>query len=334
MSTKTLKGYYYVLYKTAPGDMTEKRVNAQELSALFDFIGSKKLKERYIGETDARLIAFSGDKLNNVTIPKDDENYRYGIYLKKREAMFPYEGRDNEDDNSIDVIEITIGESSYMFEMTYFMLDKKNGILLYLDNKNVGKINSFTSYLQNYLTVDEDHPKFNLEMEDKLANRITSAPISTPDIQEHLNDFSRVSSLVFKLAGQPGQSFFLGKYSSSDHALESLSGEIITDTESLAGYSIEIRVVPNRKKSLLKETIIQLFNALSGSMPKDSNSKFRIEGKSGINEEFDVLDFLEDKYMMHSTIDYEGRYVPMDRVFNQMTGNFNKRRKELVQRVG
>ena len=332
--TKSIKGLYYVFNKTIPGEMTGERVKPQELCALFDFIKKKKLIERYIGEPESMLIAFNGDKLNGIKIPADDEIFKYGVFLKKREAQFPYEGKDNEDGDSIEVTQIELNEESYMFEMTYFMLDKRSGILLYLDSKNVGKINSFVNYLQGYLSTP-DLKKYDLLIGNKLADKITEAPIPTPDIQKRLENFRRISAFTFKLGGIASQSLYVGRYTSSDKMISNAAKEVVADTEMLEGFSLEFRIVPKKRKSLAKEKIMTIFKRFENDLRQDeSKAKFRIEGKSGIREDFDILDFLEDDFMINSELNYTGRYAPIDEIFNIMEGNFKGRRKELLKVLG
>ena len=337
MRSKTLKGFYYIFEKTRQGEIDGQQVTGAELTGLFSFMkNSYSLSDRYIGDDEQRLMAFHGDKFTSddadFVVPEETDNFLYGLFMKKRDAALPLSATQSED--NLDIRRIAIGESSFIFEVTYFMLDKKNGIILFLNNKHVGTIDNFKYYLQNFLAADAESQKYPFKIGENYANYLNSAPISEEDVLSHLQRFSKIKVLNYKLAGQEGKSLRVPGFSSSDAALESAAaGNDITDMDSLGGFSITVTITPNKNKSLNPVAIRNLHKNLRDKLNSTKHRKnFKVEGVDGEGHP-DVLNFLADDIMMQSSVSFEGKYVSNALVFKEMENDFIAQRIKLCERI-
>lgn len=335
IKNKSIKGFYSVWEKTVPGEMNGQKLTGSELAGLFAYIRSVPISDRYSGDEEQRLIAFHGDNLtgdSDFVVPADTDDFIYGLFMKKRDMALPRQG--TQTDDSLVVRKIEIGDKSFMFEVSYFMVDKVNGIVLLLNNRNVGFLNQFRYYLNGFLAGGEDSKKYRLMIGNRFANRLNAAYIPAEDVFGHLARFARVSQLIYKLGGREGQSMQVPGYSSSDEAMiMAAKGNSIDDMESLGGFSIEVKIRSKRNGSLDASGIRRLFNNLSSRFQSTSEKKqFKIEGRDK-NGQTDALDFISDDIMLSTSVSYEGRYVANVTVFEAMRDDFLKQRPLLVERT-
>jgi len=82
-------------------------------------------------------IIFSQDKCG-LSIP-EKEFFVTGLFIKRRNAGYPYE-----EDGTGNLAELKlINEQNEIAEVTYFVIDKRNGVLSWVNNKFCGSSHSF-----------------------------------------------------------------------------------------------------------------------------------------------------------------------------------------------
>lgn len=334
MRPKTIKGYYSVWEKTQAGAIDGQILTGAEMAGLFKFMKTVPISDRYIGDEDQRLIALHGDAFTgdaDFIVPPETDDFIYGLFMKKRDSVLPMRATQTED--NLEIRRIEIGDKSFIFEISYFMVDKRNGIVLLINNRNAGSLENFRYYLQGFLAADSDSRKYKLMIGDRIASRLNCAYIPEEDVLSRLAQFSRIGCLHYKLGGEEGRSLRVPGFTSSDDALKAAAeGKTIDDMESLGGFTINVTITPNRGGSLKGSGIKKLFANLSESLCTTKYRKaFNVDGLDKEGRP-DALDFVANNIMINTSILYEGKYVSNQAVFEAMEADFLSRRGELADK--
>lgn len=293
-------------------------LTGKELQNLLDVIAKVPLIDRFRGTADERLIAFKGDSLLTDGKPLpfplwDGGDFTCAIFMKKRTINLPAQA--TEKDGEIEIAEIRLGDDTYIMETTYVLLHKKTGIMLLLNNRNVGTSGAFAYYLSQF---------------DRAGNPeyFETCPIANIDAFERLNHLEMIRSIEVTVMG----TFIERELDESTKAVsEVLKGKLDVENDS-ALKQMRTIYTAQKGKSFSKSNVGKMLKAIFASHKDHPSKVCRIVGTSENGPE--TIDFVKNDYVFTSVFEYTSRYMPAVEVFETMREGFKKDLPKLERSLG
>lgn len=301
---------------------------------------SSEPANRYSDEEDPKCIIFSDDDIikNNphFFIPKI-ENFVTGAFFKKRNTDFPYQA---DDDNTIQ--RLNLPDGSVIIETTYFIIEPRHRILIWLGNKTTSGYKGFVEYLtRKYYSVckHENREKPTQKNKNKMMTdysplivetkpaRIGANLIINPDnYQEFKDSMFNISEFELKIAGSMVE---MDKLYGANSDIESALKRAISIGNDLGCGSIYVKVQSEKEKSLEKGKILKVVESL-----KSIKEKQKIIVRGEIDDEKRYIDLIEDHFTYKTTINIEDRYIDQRKIFDAMKKGYDiyiKRMLEIIE---
>ncbi|MBK5261872.1 MAG: hypothetical protein JJE17_04760 [Peptostreptococcaceae bacterium] len=319
--SKNIKGYFFKVQKLSQG--TEELASGSDLLELLEYIGTLSLLERrHEMENEERTIILPCDsnRVEGVVIP-EYEGFLSGMLLRKRDVNLPMTGI--EDGDTLNLKPVDLGGGSLM-EVTYFMVHKSTGILLFLVNRAAGSYVNLAHNLSSFLENSRQNG-FKMRTGNSFAEYLYLANILNMDRLERVEELFAVKSLDFRLVGDPTEIREL---------LPGSTGDKINDLLGIADYfdafNISVVLKPKRGGKLSKNKIRPWFTKAKPILDMNDKSKFVVSG-TGAGRGTETIDLLNDRFLFTTTIKYEGEFVPAIEVFNAMQLNFTERLTAMIE---
>jgi hypothetical protein len=319
--TKNIKGYFFRPLKQS--EMPDELASPDEILGLLDHIGNLSLSERrFEANSEERTILLPHDRLRvaGVDIP-DYQGYLSGMLLRKRDISLPMTGI--EDGDTLDLKPVDLGGGTLM-EVTYFMVHKATGILLFLVNRSAGSYIDLAQNLTSFLG-NGSRGGFRMRVGNTFANYLYLASIPNINTLQRVDDLLAVKSLDFRFVGDPTE---IRRLIPGD------TGTKISEALNIADYfeafNISIVLKPNRGEKLSKHKIRPFFMKSESILRTNEKSRFSVSG-TGSGRSLETIDLLNDRFLFTTTIKYEGEFVPAIEVFNAMQVNFEERLPAMIQ---
>ena len=316
--SKTIKGYF--LRPVKQSESPDANATSEEILGLLDYIGSLSLSERNY-ETEERTIILQHDteRVAGIAIPKY-EGYVSGLMLRKRDVSLPMTGI--EDGEILDLKPIDLGGGTLM-EVTYFMVHRPTGILLFLVNRSAGSFIDLAQKLSGYLG-SPNNPGYRMRSGSSFTRYLYLANILNSNSLQRVEDLFAVKSLDFRFVGDPIE---LRRFlpNTTNRNINS----IMDINDYFEGFNISVVIKPKRGEKLQKHKIAPFFQNVERVLRLNEKSKFIVSG-SKPRSRTETIDLLNDKFLFTTTIKYEGEYIPALEVFNAMQLNFEERLPAMV----
>lgn len=319
--TKNIKGYFFKVQKLSQG--VEELASGNDLLELLNYIGNLSLFERrheMNNEERTIILPCDRDKVEGVEIP-DYEGFLSGMLLRKRDVNLPMTGI--EDGDTLNLKPVDLGGGSLM-EVTYFMVHKSTGILLFLVNRAAGSFVNLANNLSSFLDSSRQNG-FKMRSGNSFAEHLFLANILNMDRLKRVEELFSVKALDFRFVGDPTEI--------REQLTAGSTGDKINDLLGIADYfdafNISVVLKPKRGGKLTKNKIRPWFTRAKPILEMNDKSKFVVSGTSA-GKGTETIDLLNDRFLFTTTIKYEGEYVPAIEVFNAMQLNFTARLTSMI----
>jgi hypothetical protein len=319
--SKIIKGYFFKAQKQSQS--LYELMSPNELLGLLDHIGNLNLQDKkYVTDSEERTIILPQDKnrVAGIEIP-NYPGYVSGMLLAKRDVNLPMTGIDNGE--TLNLRPIDLGGGNLM-EVTYFMVHKKTGILLFLNNRAAGTHVSLAQNLSSFLG-NTTKQGFKVMSGNAYTDYIFLAHILNMNSLERVEDLLAVKSMEFRFVGDPMQ---IRKNLAPGQTNQDISN-IMGIADYFDAFNIAITLKPIRGKQLSRNRIPGFFNWVEPIMRMNDKSRFTVSGK-GQGSGLEMIDLLNDRFLFTTTIRYEGEFVPAVDVFNAMQVNFEERLTAMI----
>ncbi len=193
------------------------------------------------------------------------------------------------DENTGLTREVQLKESEYFIEESYIYMDIDTGIIIYQKNHTGYTSIMFERYIKKLL-----NNKFK-------NNFFTLKPIMSEDGIEKIMNHNIAKSIEFKVA-------FPNIGLLNDLGLDATK---IRDLDYDSFDSIEIKINSKRKRGLF--TLSNLMNVLDLTKNKDKYKKLKIKASSSYEGTGDVVDLLDDFYVVTEKIKLKDKSKVMDK---------------------
>ncbi|GAB4327379.1 MAG: hypothetical protein Kow0037_00880 [Calditrichia bacterium] len=327
MKSKTLTTYLIKLVKVDKNQKTRSDLSTDELTNIFE--GIKKLPpkidhepSRYdkLGSDEGRCLIFKEDKSSLQF--KSYNGFICGVFAHRRNN-FPYQ---DDGEGNIQKLQLD-SEKNVVAEITYFLINKKNSVMVWVTNKFASSLGVFCQYLNNRIKeVVRQNWMQPLMINEKPAHVDYYFIIRKNSLSEFHDHMWNISSLVLKIKGKP-------------HELENLIGHGADTGKELVGlaeicknsgtYNLELKLTTgNKKNKLRKDFINNLFNKLKPVLKENED---KIEVKGFIDDQTRTIDLLSDKFLQKTQIQYEGKYPDSAKIFERLYNIYLSAEAELEE---
>ncbi len=319
--TKSIKGYFFKSIKQSEAPDT--LAKPEEFIGLLNHIGSLNLSDRkHESNSEERTIILphDRDRVAGVEIP-DYPGYMSGMLLRKRDVSLPMTGI--EDGETLDLKPVDLG-GGVLMEVTYFMVHKDSGILLFLVNRSAGSHVDLAQNLSSFLGSDT-RPGFKMRSENSFTNYLYLANLMNLNGLERVSDLFTVKGLDFRFVGDPQEIRNLFPGSTNENI-----SDILNIADYFEAFSVSMALKPERGKNLTKHKIPPFFRKLESFLRMNDKSKFTVSGMRE-GKRMETIDLLNDRFLFTTTIKYDGEFVPAVEVFNAMQVNFEERLPAMIE---
>lgn len=321
MSKKTFTAYFHSIEKSVGAEQV--MVTKDELISAIDSIRSLVLDKSislsrfYDNGKDERCIIFRSD---HEYIPATkNKDYLPGLFIKRRSSNYPYENNDKGD-----LLKIKLADdNNELAEITYFIIDMSLCVLLLVNNKYVGSSTAFEEYLNNRINENAKTSPEKQIFEKDMETRIVLPFIINEDPEKEFNSMVNISSFELRIAGSLEflEYFIDNKRNGSAKTIKNL----IQFAKHSRSKSITLMFSSGhqQKEKLDKYEINSLYKNLKEFFAKSTDeNRFMVKGI--IDEETRCIDLLNDRCFHKCSFDYDGRYPPLNSVFNELYRLMNK----------
>lgn len=259
----------------------------------------------------------------------DNSNIVCGAILKRREANWPII------ENGQGILrEInTRNTNDSIAESAYFILDIKNSLLVFAGNQRSATSFTLAKYFSDIAntTAEKDNTENN---ETRIS--INFRFIARSDAEMYLERMNFVKRIDIQLSG--GDLLDSLKNSKPASTVEEAISTSIKAAKSFGGKTISLSLVVNTtqdifilKKCLRKiQEIILSFNTKKETRPDKSKNKCSISGI--VDEESRVLDLLDEKLIVKTNIEVNGKYGHPCDIFAKLNECYQDE-KELLSQI-
>jgi len=334
MSNKSIKIYFLKIIKSHSLTLKREAVSPAELDKLFLNIQQLPLTltnipTRYAnpGTGTENCIIFSQDKCG-LNIP-EKEYFISGLFIKRRNAGYPYE-----EDGTGNLAELKlIKEQNEIAEVTYFIIDKRNGVLSWVNNKFCGSSNTFITYLNSKF---EEITSGNVAVEpllvDNEAAQLEAFFIANPDsYDEFVKNMKRIRQLEFKIAmnANDSENYYLDSHKGNTN--EIMIGLLEAMQQSNChSLRLELSMGHSKKRDISKDFVKRIFAWLCQD-DKNLAEEFIVRGS--IDEQSRTLDLISDKFLYQASLNYRDKYVPSLQVFEQLFSAYFQYRPSIEEYI-
>jgi hypothetical protein len=330
MGKKTLTAHFFSIEKMVGAELTMLSKNELELAldsiSEFKVDRKKELSRYFFNGIDERCVMFRSD-MEEIPRPKR-ETYVPGLFIKRRTSNYPYE---NNDTGKLFQIQLS-NEDNELAEVTFFIIDTSLRVLLFVSNPYVGSISSFENYINNRLK--EYHssisplPFFNDESFVKFE-----FPVIINETPE--NDFdSMVNISVFEMYVAGSLKFLESTLKSKKDDSQTALLKLVQLSEKTRSKTMRFMLSSSYgSEKLDKATIKQIYKRMKPFFNNsEKENKFIVKGK--IDDEVRFLDLLNADYFHKTLFSYDGKYVPIDEVFQKLYPIMDRYRDIFIQKNG
>lgn len=316
-NTKDITIYFHLINKEI--GTSNLNISSNEIKHVIDAI--KKLPVD-IHKTPTRFFMNAGvercilfDSDSSKTIPQIKnkmEGCIHGLYFKRRNKNYPYEN-----DGTTNLFEISLSDNeNELAEITYFILDIKHKILLFVSNRYAGSINDFEDYINKKFKEACTRFKISDFKENNKAVKIIFPFILNENSEADFNGMTNLSSMDIKIGGNLSQlePYITNEKNSGAEAVKS----IINFCQEANSQTITISIGVGRTKEEINKKIIKtLYQSLKKFLKHNpKQNSFKVKGC--IDTETRFLDLVKDEYFHKTTFTYAHRYLPLDIVFENL----------------
>lgn len=320
VKTKSMTCYFFDSTLNKVGENNEKIIPS-EFCEFINYLKDVPLKNRIRGKEGEELsIAFDSDvdkDLKGLPI-KSFEGYISGAFMHRRDVSFPYKSEEGSDELNIEPIDLGTG---IPMEVTYFLIHEESATLLYLNNRFVGNISVFAKYLSSFLNADGNLSSYN-RLNINNNSSFYFSPIMNLNPEQRLADLITVKKFELKFLKNNETLDENKSIEESIDNLEELASELNSE-------HIYLSLSPEKGGSLNKKNVITLSNKLKKIFNHEKKDKITISGKDDKNN-YCIIDLLNDNLLFHTTISYEGKYVPANTFLNYMYDEFEARLNQII----
>lgn len=330
-SRKDLSVYFYKVCKAVVGEQKYNPLVPNELSNIFDAIGKLPIDinqdlSRYsnVETGEETCIALKHDNIG-LRIPSFEE-YLSGIFFKRRNTSYPYD-----DDGKGNIQQLKLShDKNQIAEVTSFLVDHHTNILSWVNNRYVGRAIAFETYLNDKIRQVRCAGSFLNQMTINGENaEISFHQIIDPKaVEDFTSNMHKISTAELKIAGD------LKTLEKLLHDSNSNTNETLKNVLALAeqGNAATVRLIlsvePERSKSIKKEPILHLLRQLK-EFRQPRRDKLEVRGKIG--EKSRTINLLSDIVAYRTSINYDGKYVPMQEVFKMIHQAYSTLKPQLVK---
>jgi len=330
MGVKTLTAHFFSIEKMIGTELTLLSKSEVELAidaiSKFKVDRKKKLSRYYFNGMDERCVMFRSD-MEEIPRPTR-KTYVPGLFIKRRTSNYPYE---NNDTGKLFQIRLS-NEDNELAEVTFFIIDMSLRVLLFVSNPYVGSSSSLEQYFNNRLK--EYHSSVNPLpfFSDESFVRL-EFPVIINETPE--NDFDSMENIsVFEM-------YVAGSLRFMESALDSKKDDLQTELKNLARLSEKARSKTMKfilssshdSEKLDKAAINQIYKRMrpffNGS---ERDNKFIVKGR--IDDEVRFLDLLNADYFHKTAFSYDGKYIPIDGVFQKLYPIMDRYREVFIKKNG
>ncbi len=312
MSTTQLKVYYLVLSKREESDSTTTpkvvKVSTNEFDDIFTgIIDNMPLRKK---SKLNRFFTLTGSEPKWILLHADDSGipeksgFIQGLFVKSRTSKWPY--KEDVNGKVSQILEI-----NGMAEVSYFIIDKNNGVVIYTANQFVGGHKSFQNYLNEKILELRNNTTLNILKSGKKEylcelNLIINS-INIEDLVKK-STIKKYNMRLVRPKNYDKSTIDLPLNSETDIFVNNLKWVKTQNIEFLAGRSNDL---PGKR---LKNWI---------SFARENRDI--VTRADVLDEDSRVIDLLGEDYVLNSMIDYTKKYMPHQDVFNSLMSEYKSK---------
>ena len=262
-------------------------------------------------ETDWKLLNIKG-KIN-----KAHQNCVHGIYFRRRRHLAPYINS-----GTANLQELDLGhENNVLAEVTYFIIDRENQVLTFVNNVHVGGCSRFETYINAKLLQCAEGTEKESE-----ACKIAFPIIIKRDSEIDFEKLQEISKVEIKIAGNLQQLEDTIESGEHDSFGEMQSVLAFADKYNSKNLSLTLSMGRSNEK-MDKNAISGLFTFIKNRLRGRDGSMLRLHGK--VDNDPRVIDLLNEVLCHKTTITYNETYVPYEKVFERLYKIYNEQLETL-----
>ncbi len=329
MAQKKVKIYFLDLSRKGE----DKALAQQEIKDIFGHLENKILKK-----------STKENHVENSRVKKNDDNYFYlitnnddssliakhnkyilGIFAKDRHFNYPYKSNEtcqlvrlpfiNDDD-----------DKNAITETTFFLVNPKLSVILWLSNRNVSSYTKLEEYL-NFMIADCENINFD----------VCINPLIRTSSFTRLLESNALKAIEFTYTGQiTGINGILATLDKDIDVVET------SENKEIPIRKIQTKITLDQSCKGIMEKGVSFINAIKRLREKDCDLKLKATVKNSedvtklpqqtnkkVNDQTKVIDLIEDKYVVTSTLRLEGKYNDVQRVHNLLINNMDRTNEEI-----
>jgi hypothetical protein len=297
--------YFLDVSKSDP----EEPLSEAELDQLFSTINAIPLKKERDNDKDAsRVVELDGNVYYLITNNDDKRIPTYkdcitGLFVKDRKFNYPYAS----DENCVLTEILLSNDKNSISEVTFFLIDKKLSTMLWVSNRYVSSFYKLSKYIK---LLDKSSCGF---------DTIKLAPFERDNQNDRLDKAQTIKKYDLRLCSDIADLININQ--TSDAQLKDFHDVLNNRTVKY----VDIKFTFNTKSDQ-KGIISKLIKTLS---KKEGVKKANVTIKSGDSQ--DVIDMLCDDFLVFTTIEYGGKYISYDSIFDKLKAELDSKRKEISQ---
>jgi hypothetical protein len=330
MGKKTLTAHFFSIEKMVGADLT--MLSRSEIELALNSISKFKVDRKeehsryFFNGEDERCVMFRAD-MDEIPKPKRG-SYVPGLFIKRRTSNYPYE---NNDTGKLFQIRLS-NENNELAEVTFFIIDTSLRVLMFISNPYVGSISSFEYYINNrlkeYHTSISPLPFFS----DESFVRFEFPVILNETPENDFKSMVNISTFEMHIAGS--LKLMEGTFKSKKDDLETELFNLVKFSQKARSKTIKLMLSSARMREKLDKAMIgNIFKRMRPFFrSSEQNNRFIVQGR--IDDEVRFLDLLNPDYFHKTSFVYEGKYIPIDGVFQKLYPIMDTYRSIFIEKNG
>ena len=313
---KIIKGHYYQLLKS--NSKEEKALSGNEVTDLFSALREIPVNSRkqWIDAAN-RLLVFHGDPID-LEIP-EFELFICGALIKFREDVNPMIATDK--GNMIHVDELKIDPSQNLIEITLFMIHKKTGLMLLINNRNAGTNNTMGAVLESLIC---QHESLRTIAERTNMDMLQVVALIEKKSMEKLARTAEIKSMTYTFKVIPDDGELPGF---SDDPEDNIIASIGQSLHDLNVPTVSVTYSTGHSKSIFNRNATEKqIRKILRSNKGFYASKCKVIG-GDINGRYTEIDFLMDQFLFSDKFQIEpgNKWPPFHKIYESMGKDFINR---------